>query len=394
MFAARNENLTLHLVSGVLPAIVATQVSGAQFLAVKIVSTAVDGLLGVAVLAVAARRRRSPALRLALAAAAASLAFLLKLALWRAAGLDRFGTIHLAYLDLVVVPPLLFSTAAALERPRRSLRLALLLAAPLAPAVGAYATFIEPYWLRLETTTIALPAERRPAQPIRVGVLADIQTAHVTEHEHRAVDWLMSLEPDLVLLPGDLFHGARATLPAEIEGLRRLMSKLHAPGGVYFALGDADDLEATTAAFAGTSIQVLVNRSQRIVLHGRPVTVGGVQLHVDWPEARQFLHQFEAFSGDDIRLLVSHWPDAVLQLSRPTRVDLVVAGHTHGGQIHLPFLGPPMILSRVPRAVGAGGYHQVDGRPIYVSRGVGFEGGQAPRVRFLCRPEVTLLVLE
>jgi uncharacterized protein len=47
----------------------------------------------------------------------------------------------------------------------------------------------------------------------------------------------------------------------------------------------------------------------------------------------------------------------------------------------------------VPRFVAAGGYHVLDGRPIYVSRGVGYEGGQAPRIRFLCPPEVSLRIL-
>ena len=61
--------------------------------------------------------------------------------------------------------------------------------------------------------------------------------------------------------------------------------------------------------------------------------------------------------------------------------------------MQLPLLGPHIILSQVPRAVGAGGYHVIDGRAIYVSRGVGHEGGQAPRIRFLCPPEVSLLLL-
>jgi predicted MPP superfamily phosphohydrolase len=370
--------------------------SGAHFLLVKMISTALDGLMAVAALVWARRRGRPPAAALAVAVAVAAAGFVAKLAIWERAGLNVFGTIHLAYLDLVVVPPLILLGSALLDAGgpawRRALTVALGL---LAPAVGLYATFVEPYWLRLETTTIHLPPARRPAHPIKVGVLADIQTAHVTAHEHRAVDWLMSLQPDLVLLPGDLFPGARSTLPAELDGLRRLMAKLHAPGGVYFVLGDADDLEETAAIFAGTSVRVLVDETERIVLQGRPITIGGVELDVRKPAAQRFLDRFQAIPGDgDIRLLVTHWPDAVLQLARPTRVDLVVAGHTHGGQVQLPFVGAPMVLTKVPREVGAGGYHQVDGCPIYVSRGVGFEGGQAPRIRFLCRPEVTLLTLE
>jgi hypothetical protein len=84
-------------------------------------------------------------------------------------------------------------------------------------------------------------------------------------------------------------------------------------------------------------------------------------------------------------------PDVALGLRPGSRIDLVVAGHTHGGQVVLPGFGPPMTLSHVPRAVAAGGLHDLGGNAIYVSRGVGCERGQAPRIRFLCPPEVSLL---
>ena len=91
-------------------------------------------------------------------------------------------------------------------------------------------------------------------------------------------------------------------------------------------------------------------------------------------------------------VVLSHTPAVVLEASR-RGLEAVLAGHTHGGQVRLPFFGPPITLSRVPRAVAAGGLHELDGRRIYVSRGIGWEHGHAPRVRFLCPPEVTLLEL-
>ncbi len=101
----------------------------------------------------------------------------------------------------------------------------------------------------------------------------------------------------------------------------------------------------------------------------------------------------EAPGSTDIRILLTHAPDAALLLPRDSRVDLVVAGHTHGGQIQLPLVGPLVTFSRVPRDVAGGGLHVLDGTQVYVSRGVGCERGQAPQIRFLCPPEVSLLTL-
>ncbi len=74
-------------------------------------------------------------------------------------------------------------------------------------------------------------------------------------------------------------------------------------------------------------------------------------------------------------------------------VDVVLAGHTHGGQVQLPFVGPLLTLTRVPRAWSHGLTALPGGGHLYVSRGIGMERFEAPRVRFRCRPEVVLVDL-
>ena len=95
-----------------------------------------------------------------------------------------------------------------------------------------------------------------------------------------------------------------------------------------------------------------------------------------------------------MRLLLVHHPDPVLRDAPDTRIDLIVAGHTHGGQIQVPFIGPIRTASAVPRDIAAGGLHTFDGRRIYLSRGVGVERGAAPKVRFGAPPEISLLTLD
>ena len=83
-----------------------------------------------------------------------------------------------------------------------------------------------------------------------------------------------------------------------------------------------------------------------------------------------------------------------MQPKQQRALDLLLAGHTHGGQVRLPVIGPPLTLSRIPRAWAAGVTNLPIDRNLVVSRGIGMERGLAPRMRFLCRPELVVVTLE
>ena len=124
------------------------------------------------------------------------------------------------------------------------------------------------------------------------------------------------------------------------------------------------------------------------------LAIAGLRLAYWTPDARHAARALENSSGTrDVRILLAHRPDAALMLHPGTRVDLTVAGHTHGGQVQLPLVGPPTIASKLPRHVGAGGLHELQDRRIYVSRGVGVERAQAPRLRLGAVPEVSVISL-
>jgi uncharacterized protein len=311
-------------------------------------------------------------------------------------GLNPFGLIHLAFLDLVGLLPLLGLAALGIRGQPATLPATLLAAgAVLLAPIGLYASWIEPFRLQLERTGVPLAGERAGTAPIRIGVLADVQTDRVTDYERGAFDRLMALAPDLILLPGDLFQAPPEALAAELPALRDLVGRLSAPGGVYFVLGDVDRRPAIEQILAGSRVKLLVNELARATVGDRQITIGGIELDYGSAGARRTIEQLAAAPGqDDLRLLLTHRPDPVLDLDPDTRIDLVVAGHTHGGQVKLPFVGPLMTLSGVPRQVAGGGLFDLGPRRrIYVSRGVGLERGQAPRLRFLCPPEISLLEL-
>ena len=310
-------------------------------------------------------------------------------------GVGAFGLITVAWYDLFLVTPLV--ALVVLLRGRREgrvspgARMTAWLALLMLPPVAAYARFIEPYRLQVETAAVVREG-RETDDPIRVAVLADLQTDRVTAWEHHVIDELLNLGADIIVLPGDLYHGSHAAFAAHRDELRALLARLQAPGGVYFARGDVDDRHSLGLGrlFQGTSIRWLEDEAVEVEVRGRRVTIAGLARSLN-DASWQVVRELEERPGDDVRIVVAHYPRAVGMLRESSRIDVVVAGHTHGGQISLPWFGPPITLSPMPRRVGAGGLHVLDGRRVYVSRGAGLERGQAPRIRFLCPPEVTLL---
>jgi hypothetical protein len=126
----------------------------------------------------------------------------------------------------------------------------------------------------------------------------------------------------------------------------------------------------------------------------RRIVIAGTQLHHRSETAMETVDTLASTPEDGtIRILVAHRPDVVLDLPESSRVDLTVAGHTHGGQVVLPGIGPLITMSEIPREVARGGLHELAGNSLYVSTGVGVERGQAPLVRFLSRPSVGVIDL-
>jgi hypothetical protein len=357
-----------------------------------LVSAVVDGLVVGWALVGGAPRLEAVALRLATFGALWMARWMVLLGL----GLEHFmGTLHLLYVDLVIGVPV--AALVVLLRARgpgvaRPLLAAAMVGLALAP-IGAYGSLIEPERLVVERADVEVPPARAGEGGIRIGVLADLQTDDVGPHENDAVARLMALRPDLILIPGDLFDGTLAEREREREAMVRLLSRLKAPHGTFAVVGDVDPPDLNETLLRPAGIRLLRNEVARVRVADRRLSIVGVTK--ENPSGAAAAAALERESGDrDIRLLLGHRPDAVLRLARNTRIDLTVAGHTHGGQVQVPFFGPPITFSDLPRDVAAGGLHEVgEGRRLYISRGVGMERGQAPPVRIGAAPEVTLIEL-
>lgn len=306
-----------------------------------------------------------------------------------------FAAMHVLFAWLAVVPALmgvvlLWQAAPRVRGAGRGMVVAGGLVGLLCPVVAGYATLIEPTWLTLRRVEVPIAAEA-PA-PVRIVVLADIQTDRIGAHERRAVEMALAERPDIILLAGDYvdtWAGDRAALREEMA---ELLKRLRAAGGVYACVGNIDEPRATAELMQAAGVRLLYNDVDVTTVGGTRVAIGGTEWRCE-SEAAQGAIERLAATDADARVLLAHTPDAVLTLRADAGIDLVVSGHTHGGQVQVPGLGPLVTFSAVPRRVGGGGMHEVGGQRIYVSRGVGHERKLAPRIRFWCRPEVGVVML-
>jgi hypothetical protein len=298
------------------------------------------------------------------------------------AGERFFGVCRLAcyglFLDGAVV---LVGSALLLrsERPKTAAVSAILALSGAAVAVDAF--LIEPSWLQVARVEIATPKITRP---VRIVVLADIQTDAVGPYEREVLHRALLEEPDLILLAGDYVQAdypEDEQVRTDLNGLFRQLD-VAAPLGVFAVRGNVDD-DGWADAFAGLPITTVERR--------QAFDVGQVRLTC-LAERESFRPWTEVPGGDPGRfhLVLGHSPNFALG---KVDADLLIAGHTHGGQVRLPLFGPVLTQCELPNRYASGLLDLSGGGRLYVPRGIGMERGFAPRLRFNCRPELTVIEL-
>ena len=264
-----------------------------------------------------------------------------------------------------------------------------LAAAPLVAisATSAYARFIEPYRYEVSETEVFLRGLPERFEGFRITQLTDVHHSRIVgiEEVRRTVDLANSTKPDLIALTGDYTTAYRRY----IEPCAEALGGLNAPEGVWAVLGNHDhytDPELTTRALEQKGIAVLNNANTAIRRGSDVLQLSGID---DWSWAGT--NWFRAFYGLDQKrptVLLSHQP-RVLDFAESERVDLILSGHTHGGQIDLPLLGPPARFATAELKYAQGLFRR-GATQLYVSRGTGVIG--LP-VRFGVRPEIAVLRL-
>jgi len=219
--------------------------------------------------------------------------------------------------------------------------------------------------------------------------LGDLHVERVTAREHQVVELSHALKPDVICISGDFLNLSNVHDPVAWEHTRAILARLDAPLGVYVVTGSPpiDKLEVMPQLFDGLA-HIHWLRDERVTLdhHGQPIYMVGITCThnptVDGAALDNILHG----DPDDFTILLYHTPD-LAPIAAAQGVDLQLSGHTHGGQVRLPFLGALFTSSLYGKKFEAGRY-QIGALTLYVSRGIGLEGKGAPRARFLCPPEI------
>lgn len=261
-------------------------------------------------------------------------------------------------------------------------------------ALVAYGFWLEPH--RLTVTRQSLRSRKldpnRP--PLRVLHLGDLHVERITKRERAVIELTRQLEPDVVLFSGDFLNLSYIYDPTAQAACREILTelgRLPIPLGVLAVTGspavDKDDM--VPALLEGLPLRWL--RGERVTLarHGHRFDVVGLACsHKPFEDAPQLRALLDESVNDRFTILLYHSPDLAPEAAE-MGIDLQLSGHTHAGQIRLPGIGPLMTGSLYGRALESG-RKQLGDLTLYVTRGIGLEGKGAPRMRFLCPPEIIL----
>jgi predicted MPP superfamily phosphohydrolase len=248
-------------------------------------------------------------------------------------------------------------------------------------ATLAYGHFVEPGWLRVRTRIVRMPGWPESSDGLRVLQVSDL---HVGRANHLLVRFMRraaAIPADVVVLTGDFVDrpehvGELADVLVPLMDGRRPVIGIHGPA-------DPFDADALIARIRESGVRLLIDEAVEVATARGPVTIAGVDItsHTDAGVAT-------ALAGADLdrTILLAHSPDARFAVAR-AGVRLLLAGHTHGGQVRLGPWITPTTSTRHPLKPPSG-MHTLDGLQMHVSPGL---GTAIVRLRLFSRPEATVI---
>ncbi len=265
---------------------------------------------------------------------------------------------------------------------------------PLLAAIYGYQ--VAPYQLTIERITVRSRRIPRELNGFTIGQLSDVHRSRYISQRYieQAVQALQALAPDMIALTGDYVYGS-GMHDSAVNGLRAL----HAPYGIFAILGNHDYAtdgtrngrlrieNAFQSVFNSRPFHLLKNAHHTLDIHGVPMHIVGI--NDLWQEESNLEQVVMGVPRDRPSLLLVHEPDFADEAASMHPFALQLSGHSHGGQVRLPFVGAP-VLPTMARKYDIG-INTVQDMVVYTSRGIGVV---SPPIRINCPPEVTLLTLQ
>ncbi|HJZ67135.1 MAG TPA: metallophosphoesterase [Blastocatellia bacterium] len=254
-------------------------------------------------------------------------------------------------------------------------RILLGVVAALVPALGVYASWIEPYWIEVTHHRVA----PHLSAPLKIAHITDLHTSHVGRRERQMLQILDGERPDLIVITGDSIN-----VTSDYPAFREVLAQLHAPLGVWVVRGNHEDwwpVKNEREFYESAGAKLLLNSNAQV--RDDVWLVGFDDLFAGSPDLGKPL---SGLPDSAYKIALFHSPLYFEQIAG--RCDLALAGHSHGGQVRLPIFGPMW----TPPYVGEyfEGWFEKRGTRMYVSRGV---GTSIFDVRFCCRPEIAIVTV-
>ena len=293
------------------------------------------------------------------------------------------GAVGLVYLTAASL--LVHRLARGPQKSFRAFRNSVYLAAVAGLGCMAYGYFVEPYWP--DVTRVEIRSSK-VTSPLRIVHLSDIHSDPKVRLEGKLPGLVAAERPDLIVYTGDSINEKAA-----VDVFRTCMRDLNQIAPVLAVRGNIDDwFFPDIDVFESTGARELKNESVNLEIRGNPITLIGVPLgpRTGYGGVAKAYALLETAPQDRLVVFLHHYPDLIPEVAGTGKVDLYCAGHTHGGQVALPFYGALVTYSVYDKQFESGLY-DVNGTKLYVNRGIGMEGGSAPRVRFCARPEITVI---
>lgn len=218
--------------------------------------------------------------------------------------------------------------------------------------------------------------------PFRIVHLSDLHLDKGKSLEGRAPSLVNQLQPNLLLMTGDYINNFEPT-KSEIDYLDRFSSKISAKDGKYASFGNWD-IEGQNRMFRNSDVIPLKNEIKSVNIGYNNINIAGL----NYESSSNLDNLLEEMDSSKLNILLHHTPDLIEDVAKKDIVDLYLAGHTHGGQVRIPFYGALCCFSKFGKKYESGRY-EVENTTLYVNRGLG-ECGEFPKIRLFCKPEITV----